>query len=262
MRKLYLILYLVVTGVIVFTPKYLFAMTVQELQNKIEGGEKITVIDIRNQMAYKNNHISGAINIPAFLMENKKLPPLGRVIVYGDGINNEKADSAVISLNEKKGIQAELLLGGLSAWQSFNLPDTEIVGMKQVGYQYITYQELIGFFSKERNLVLVDLRQDEPNQTLTDLDKLLPDVAVIKPKYQHNQVSKFDLEAVMYHQKDDPPLFVLIANGGEMAEKVYRRLMARRLNRLAILMGGEFSLSRKGKPGQQKNSFNKSGEGQ
>ena len=63
----------------------------------MEAKEKIVVIDVRSNSAYVDSHIPGTINIPARLCENKKLPPLGQVVVYGNGLNPGPAEQAVPS---------------------------------------------------------------------------------------------------------------------------------------------------------------------
>jgi len=260
-RKLYLSL----AGLAVCLSQSVSAMTVQELHGLMDSEKKLTVIDIRNLTAYENSHIPGSINIPASLMANKKLPPLGQVVVYGDGIHTEKADNAVDALNQKRGIQADVLEGGISAWQSMNMPDTRAAGMNKTIYSYITYQELLEFVSGNTDIVLVDLRQAKENQILSDLDLQFPGVEVLKPSSRinpkNNKGSKFRLRTLMRRQKGQvPPLFILIDNGDEVSEKVYRRLGASRIKRLAILTGGELILSRQGQSGQQKRIDGISGE--
>jgi len=258
-------LYLSLAGLAICLSQSLAAMTVQELHDLIESGNKLTVIDVRNLTAYENSHIPGSINIPASLMVNKKLPPLGQVVVYGDGIHTEKADNAANALNQKRGIQADVLEGGISAWQSLNMPDTRIAGMSKTKYSYITYQELLEFVSGNTDLVLVDLRQPKNDQILSDLDLQFPGVEVIKPASRinpkNNKESKFRLRSLMRRQKRlVPPLLVLIDNGDEVSEKIYRRLGASRIKRLAILVGGELILSRQGESGQQKRIDGTGGE--
>ncbi len=57
------------------------ARPVAGLQKRLAGTDKITVIDIRSPLAYRQAHIPGAINIPAAVCPLKKLPPLGQVVL-------------------------------------------------------------------------------------------------------------------------------------------------------------------------------------
>ena len=94
-------------------------------------GETLTLIDIRSRGDYGRRHIPGAISIPAALIEHKRLPPLGRVVVYGDGIDAAQARAAVAVLDARPGIDAELLEGGLGAWDTQHLPSTGGRGLRR-----------------------------------------------------------------------------------------------------------------------------------
>ena len=59
------------------------AMTPSELKARLEAHESITVIDVRSTDRFATGHIPGAINVPAALATEKRLPPLGRVVVWG-----------------------------------------------------------------------------------------------------------------------------------------------------------------------------------
>src|SRR4030043_401175 len=84
-------------------------------------GEQVTIIDIRALELYREGHIPGAINMPATIISKKKLPPLGTVVVYGDGIRTDLTNGAAEALNAMSGIEAVMLDGGFSAWESLNL---------------------------------------------------------------------------------------------------------------------------------------------
>jgi len=265
MNRINRVLYFVLIGLSVSWAQQVSAMTVQELHKKINSGERLTIIDIRNLSAYKRSHIPSSINIPAALMTNKKLPPLGSVVVYGDGVHTEKAYNAAASLNQKRGIQADVLEGGMATWKSFNMPDTQAVGMDKAVNRYITYQELLGFDSENADIVLVDLRLPQNDQVLSDIALQFPSVEVLKPKYRinkkNNKKSKFRLRSLIKRKKGRvPPLFILIDNGDGLAEKAYRRLGAGNIKRLAILAGGELILSRQGESGEQNRIERTSGE--
>ena len=84
-------------------------MTVISLKNLLDQGASPTIVDIRSGSDYTQGHIPNAINIPAKIIPRKPLPPLGPVIVYGDGIQKGITMKALDALNAKAGIQAEML---------------------------------------------------------------------------------------------------------------------------------------------------------
>ena len=164
------------------------SITVADLQRQLAGGVKSTVIDVRSPALYSQAHIPGAINIPASLCPLKNLPPLGHVVVYGDGLGREAAsmvDDAAAALGRKPGITADVLQGGFATWESAQAPTTRAAGMKSETFNYITYAELRAANAGE--VVLVDLRNpsptahpslaggaNAPGQPLTDLRQEFP----------------------------------------------------------------------------------------
>src|SRR5882724_3803566 len=100
-------------------------MTVADLQRELAASDKPTIIDLRQTSFFEADHIPGAINIPATLCPVKNLPPLGKVVVYGDGLGPRgSADfqKGVTALSQKPGITVDILSGGYAAWQSANAP--------------------------------------------------------------------------------------------------------------------------------------------
>ena len=81
------------------------SITVADLQRQLAGGVKSTFIDVRSPELYSQAHIPGAINIPASLCPLKNLPPLGQVVVYGDGLGRE-AVTAVDGRRDRSGEEA------------------------------------------------------------------------------------------------------------------------------------------------------------
>ena len=86
MKRLWLAtLCLIVTGF--FLPlRTGWAVTPEKLKEMLDQGEKVTIIDVRHTALYAAGHIPGAINIPSSIIAMKRFPPLGDVVVYGDGI--------------------------------------------------------------------------------------------------------------------------------------------------------------------------------
>jgi len=217
-------------------------LSVADLQQQLTAGGKTTVIDIRNPLAYMQEHIPGAINIPAILCPRKNLPRLGSVAVYGDGLGNDAAETAAATaLAQKPGINVEVLEGGFAAWKSSQGMTTRGPGFKREALNYITYAHLKT--ANADGLILVDLRKPAPAgaQAMTDLNVEFPGRRQAKSA---SEKAKSGSGA--------PPLLVLIDSGDGSAEAQARLLKAGGMHRYVILAGGEMILSRHGQGGLQR----------
>jgi rhodanese-related sulfurtransferase len=238
----------------------LSGMTVADLQKQLAGGEKVTVIDVRSPSLFARGHVPGAINIPASLCPQKKLPPLGKVVICGEGLGRDATDNAAAALAAKPGITVEILVGGFAAWENEHSPTTRTRGLEPEALNYITYAQLKA--AKVDDLVLIDLRKNPlqqresvtgsaapASQPLTDLNQEFPGARLAK--------SAFDLAQSRQNQAGgsaSPPLFVLIDSGDGTAQAMARTLKANGMNRYAILAGGELILARHGQAGLQRGS--------
>jgi rhodanese-related sulfurtransferase len=219
------------------------AITVAGLQKEMAGNEKVTLIDVRDTKEFVQGHIPGAINVPASLCPLKRLPPLGKVVVYDDGLGRRGTaalNGAAGALAQKPGISVDILEGGYAAWQTAQGLTTQGRGLKRETFNYITYSQLQGVAASE--VVLVDLRKltetvRKNSASLTDLSKEFPGrrVAAVAPE-----------------PSGAGPLVVLIDSGDGTAEAAARRLKAGGTQRYAILTGGELTIVRKGRPGLER----------
>jgi rhodanese-related sulfurtransferase len=233
-----------------------------QVQNDLAAGEPITFVDVRPTALFQHGHIPGAINVPAALCPAKKLPPLGRVVVYDDGLAPRIAAGAAAALNQKPGIRAEVLDGGLPAWQMLGGSTTQRPGLEPEHTPSVTYATLKEIQGPD--VVLVDLRQPraEPQartastqtaaapRPLTDLQAEFPQARLAR--------SPFDTAAAKLAAPSAatpatvPPLLVLIDCNDGAAARMARTLKAQGIARFAILLGGESSLERRGAPGLQR----------
>jgi len=234
-------------------------ITVADLQARLAKGDKLTVIDVRAPALFSEGHIPGAINVPASLCPYKRLPPLGKVIVCGDGLGRAATESAAAALAAKPGITVDIIEGGFAAWESAHAPGTRAQGFKAEMLNYLSYAELKAAATSE--VLLVDLRQQPtpkvvevsstsvapPSQPLTDLAQEFPGMrqAQLSPG---DSLAKTSAAA----GSGAPPLLVLIDSGDGAAQTMARRLKASGVRRYAILAGGELILSRHGQPGLQR----------
>lgn len=204
-----------------------------------QSDEKVTIIDVRDTGSYRTCHIAGAISIPAAACSRKRLPALGRVVIYGDGLNTRSVVDAAAALNTHNGINAEILDGGIIGWHDARLPCTEKPGMKRETLPSVSFQQLEDVAPDNDNLVLVDLRTPQGgarSSAFTDLHDTFPDKRVVS--------SPFGQSGARSSSAND--IYVLIDNGDGKAQETARRLRAAGIRRFVILVGGEETLRRRG----------------
>ncbi len=233
------------------------AISASELQAALSKGEKVTAIDIRTPELFRRSHIPGAINIPASLCAQKRLPPLGRVVVYGGGLGLDSPKAAAAALAAKPGLNVSLLDGGFAAWESLHAPTTRAQNMEPEAQQYIAYADLRTLDANE--YVLIDLRkspnavQEAAAGTGQTVQEPLTDLAAEFPKARISS-SAFNLPSAVKAAQGAPPLLILIDSGDGTAQATARMLTAAGSKRYVILAGGESILARKGQAGLQRSS--------
>jgi rhodanese-related sulfurtransferase len=223
-----------------------YALSPVALEQELDGGQKITIIDIRPNAMYQKNHIQNAINIPASIIERKRLPPLGRVVVYGEGIDIVILEQAVSSLNAKPGIQAEALEGGFSAWSARNRTIQRETGITTSQVKNLTYQELRKMTDRNDVLLLVDLRMGMQQELLAEhfpRTRVYDPIDTTQDDVTNMKVSSYILQTL---PKNNRKVLILIDDGNGFAEKVADKLHAAGTKRLAILAGGEQALRVRG----------------
>ncbi|VGO16049.1 hypothetical protein PDESU_04639 [Pontiella desulfatans] len=243
------------------------AVSPAELDALLQSSTKVTLIDVRDESMFRHGHIPNAINVPERVLALKKLPPLGFVVVYGQGFG-EDLSGAVDILNEKPGIKAEALDGGYAAWQTRKGRTTQATGFQKEALNVITYQNLQDLDTTDE-VVLVDLRKEPepeatsgiqarqadalPAPTLTPLAEKFPGKTVVKSPFEVAGVAGSGHQG---RQADavgrEAPLMVLIDNGDGEAQKMARILKANGVHRVVILAGGEKILERDGAAGLQR----------
>jgi rhodanese-related sulfurtransferase len=232
-----------------------FAVSPGAVQRALKAGAPLTFIDVRASATFQQGHIPNAINIPAPVVALKQLPPLGRVVVYDDGLTGNAATAAAAALNQKSGITAEVLEGGFAAWQTAQAPTTQARGMEAERMPMITYDELKK--STANDLVLVDLRAGPPVSAapvqktaaapLTDLKSEFPNARIARSPFEAGPA-----KSTLAGGAGMPPLLVLIDSGDGSAQAMARALKANGTKRFVVLAGGEEILQRKGQSGLQR----------
>lgn len=224
------------------------------LEQLIASNEKITIVDIRPNVVYQKSHIRNAINISSLIIERKRLPPLGRVIVYDAGIDIEVLEQAVIALNAKPGIQAEALDGGFASWASRHEVIQRDKGLSSSQTRNLTYQKLVKMSARYDSLILVDLRMSRQQESLAEH---FPNIRIYDPidttrdDTGNVEVSSYILQTI---PKGNNKVLILIDDGNGFSEKVADKLHAAGTKRLAILVGGEQALQSRGVPSEKVSS--------
>ena len=249
-KKIRIVIIGLVIGLLT-VPETSSAISPQQLQEMLDRGDEVTIIDIRSTVLYTEGHIPGAISIPSALITGKRLPPIGAVVVYGDGIRTDLTLEAVNSLNTRTGIQADMLEGGFAAWEAIELQTTHNSGFREERLPYLSYDEFEKVAAGNPDIVLVDLRS--PSNNLTDLSEAFPGLDSIRLHRNLRSAGKeWDISTVTLTGRKDTHyrrLYVLIDDGNGEAGKVAHRLKAAGIKRMAILTGGEQILRRGGRPG-------------
>src|SRR5688572_22411235 len=231
-------------------------ITPDDLARRIEAGEKLTLIDVRANTLFKQGHIPGAINIPAALVPQKQLPPLGIAVIYDAGLGADAANEAAAAFNQKSGITAKVLEGGFAAWETAQRSaTTKGAGLTPEEIPFITYADLSKVQSED--VVLVDLRKEPKQIRQGENSTIAPPEPLTNLRQEFSKVrgvtrSPFDLpqsrQAVSSNSSSNP-LLVLIDNGDGSAQATARLMKANGITRYAILAGGEPVIARKGRAG-------------
>ena len=257
-KRIWIVIIALIMGLgLASAPETAIAISPQQLQEMMDRGEPVTIIDIRVLDLYRDGHIPGAISMPVTIISKKQVPPVGTVVVYGDGIRTDLDAEALRALNARPGIQASILEGGFSAWETLNLPTTHKSGFREERLPYLSYQELEKVAEANPDIVLVDLRtvpdQANTSDTLTDLSTMFPGLNSVRLlRKPQSDGKEWDISTVTQRGGKDTYyrwLYILIDNGDGEAEKVARTLKAAGIKRMAILTGGEQILRRGGSPG-------------
>lgn len=233
-----------------------FAATPVQLDALIKSGQPVTIVDLRSTDDYQHGHITGAINIPYRVVAEKRLPPLGKVVAYCDGLGSTYAAGCVAALNAKPGIQAEALEGGYAAWETFTNVTAEATSVQKETPRTITYEELQA--TQGQNIVIVDVRREPlalakatgetPKEKLNlgaFRQKSLPRASVTTDAF--DQIAR--LKGNKKRFSGAPSLIVVIDNDNESAMTTARRIQQSGYKRVVVLAGGEEIIRRDGRSG-------------
>jgi rhodanese-related sulfurtransferase len=235
-------------AVALLTAGPLAAITPADLNAQLKAGQKITLIDLRSVDHYQRNHIPGAINIPHEIVAQKRLPPIGRVVAYCDGLGATYAPECVAALSAKPGIVAEMLEGGFAAWETFTQVTTAAENLKsQLSVPMITFEQLEK--TGGNGVVLVDVRAANPQRAKFDLRPFqrtrVPQAGVTARPFDELKRIKGNNPTFRHA----PSLLVVSDDDNTSAQKVAERIRASGYKRVVVLAGGEEIIKREGRAG-------------
>jgi rhodanese-related sulfurtransferase len=102
-----------------YSDKLEFETDSWDLQDAMNKGEKVVVIDARSPESFGKEHIPGAVNLPHRTMTEQSTRQLDRAalcVVYCDGIGCNASTKGVLNM-AKLGFRVKELMGGLDWWK-------------------------------------------------------------------------------------------------------------------------------------------------
>ena len=99
-------------------------ITKEQLKERLDRGEKPTILDVRLKYAYEHSTVKlpGAIRVPPpFAIDSLKIPAGGDVVAY-DSDPNELVSTHVAHALLGKGYKVTVLKGGVPEWLAANFP--------------------------------------------------------------------------------------------------------------------------------------------
>ena len=95
-----------------------------DLNDAIQNGEKIVVIDARSTEAFTEEHILGAVSFPHWTMNQETTSHLDRkalYVTYCDGIGCNASTKGALKMAQL-GFRVKELIGGLDWWKRDGYP--------------------------------------------------------------------------------------------------------------------------------------------
>ncbi|HEY4417050.1 MAG TPA: rhodanese-like domain-containing protein [Verrucomicrobiae bacterium] len=102
-----------------YSDKLEFETDSWDLQDALNRGERVVVIDARSPQSFQAEHIRGAINLPHRTMTPESTQSLDRAalyVVYCDGIGCNASTKGALNL-ARLGFRVKELIGGLDWWK-------------------------------------------------------------------------------------------------------------------------------------------------
>ena len=95
-----------------------------DLNEAIQNGENVVVIDARSAEAFEEGHIPGALSLPHRTMNEDSTADLNRealYVTYCDGIGCNASTKGALNMT-RLGFRVKVLMGGLDWWKRDGYP--------------------------------------------------------------------------------------------------------------------------------------------
>jgi rhodanese-related sulfurtransferase len=108
----------------------LLVLTVAQLRERLDRGEPLVVLDVRQDAEWATGHIDGARHVEAGALANRD-PGLPRTVPIAAHCGHEQRSATALSVLERHGYtNLHLIEGGWSAWQAASYPVADGVGSR------------------------------------------------------------------------------------------------------------------------------------
>ncbi len=244
-------------------------ISVTELESWLAAEENRPVlIDIRSAHDFGEGRIPGAINLPAKGLANRRLPPFGRVVLYGSGLGRYDEEAALAAMAAKPGIEPFLLNGGFAAWATGGRAVAGKAGLQPDRPPMLTYNEAMTTLPSDA--VIVDIRSqgqsDEPGTFGPAASTADPvaDWATTVGRPLRRGLGTANAPGTFGPAGGaavNDELIVLVDDDPMRAERTARRLRAQGQTRVVVLVGGVEAILFEGKSGRVRSGTGVTGEG-
>lgn len=130
-------------------------MTPQRVNDLIQEGSGLWIIDVRSDAAFSEGHMEGAVHIPAGVLATKRLPKGKIFVIADDGLGLRKGREAAEALLKSGQEKVFLLKGGIPGWQADGYP---LVGKGRGTFRSVMPEEIKWAQENSIPLRIFDLR--------------------------------------------------------------------------------------------------------
>ncbi|MFZ2984240.1 MAG: rhodanese-like domain-containing protein [Candidatus Moraniibacteriota bacterium] len=135
------------------------------LLQKIQNGDKITVVDIRTEGIFQNEHIAQALSLPIGLLQNFSPGPDEAVVIVFSAADLQTFETAKNILVQKS-FPYFFLKGGFEGWKGINAPTLSRGDpnsfIDQSKITYIGTEDLKKMLSEQKaSLLILDVQTEE-----------------------------------------------------------------------------------------------------
>lgn len=99
-------------------------ITVEEIKQAIDRGDKFAIVDVRTATEFNNGHIAGSINLPLDVLRKsiKSIVPDKNTILYTYCLSGSRSSQAVDLLESLGYLNVYSMKNGLLGWRVRKFP--------------------------------------------------------------------------------------------------------------------------------------------